>query len=113
LCGLKGRVRSGRREMLWPQDPDEILANDKTKSGCRIVQWKRLRTPQARLAVARNVLPKGGSGTVSSPGGSPSSCVLRRWFGGAKGDENPTCPTELRASGTSADAADDENDQVA
>jgi hypothetical protein len=38
--GMNFRNPKGRREMLWPQDLDEILKNKKnreTKSGCRIV----------------------------------------------------------------------------
>lgn len=35
--GLNFRNAKGQREMLWPQDLDEILMNGKTKHGCRIV----------------------------------------------------------------------------
>lgn len=35
--GMNFRNAEGRREMLWPEDLDEILADGKTKSGCRIV----------------------------------------------------------------------------
>lgn len=35
--GMNFRNPKGQREMLWPQDLDEILANGKTKSGCKIV----------------------------------------------------------------------------
>ena len=34
--GMSFRNAEGRREMLWPQDPDEILHSGKTKHGCRI-----------------------------------------------------------------------------
>lgn len=34
--GMNFRNAEGRREMLWPQDLDEILATGVTKSGCRI-----------------------------------------------------------------------------
>ena len=34
--GMNYRNAKGRREMLWPQDLDEILAAGKTKDGCRI-----------------------------------------------------------------------------
>ena len=37
MLGMNFRNRAGRREMLWPEDLDEILANGQTKSGCRIV----------------------------------------------------------------------------
>lgn len=37
MLGMNFRNRKGRREMLWPQDLDEILANGETKSGCKIV----------------------------------------------------------------------------
>lgn len=34
--GMNFRNNDGRREMLWPQDLDEICARSVTKSGCRI-----------------------------------------------------------------------------
>lgn len=34
--GMNYKNSQGRREMLWPQDLDEILASGKTKSGCSI-----------------------------------------------------------------------------
>ncbi len=34
--GLKFRRPDGKREMLWPEDLDGILANGRSKSGCRI-----------------------------------------------------------------------------
>jgi hypothetical protein len=34
--GMSFRNAEGRREMLWPQDLDEILQSGKTKHGCRI-----------------------------------------------------------------------------
>lgn len=34
--GMNFRNAEGKREMLWPQDLDEILARGVTKSGCRI-----------------------------------------------------------------------------
>jgi hypothetical protein len=36
MLGMNFRNRAGRREMLWPQDLDEILENGETKCGCRI-----------------------------------------------------------------------------
>jgi hypothetical protein len=36
--GMNFRNRQGRREMLWPQDLDEIAERGCTKNGCRIVQ---------------------------------------------------------------------------
>ena len=35
--GMNFRNAEGRREMLWPQDLEEVLACGQTKSGCRIV----------------------------------------------------------------------------
>lgn len=35
--GMNFRNREGRREMLWPQDLDEIAAKGQTDSGCRVV----------------------------------------------------------------------------
>jgi len=35
--GMSFRNPQGRREMLWPQDLDEILATGQNKDGCRIV----------------------------------------------------------------------------
>ena len=35
--GMNFRNPEGQREMLWPQDLDEILANGMNKDGCRIV----------------------------------------------------------------------------
>ena len=35
MLGMNFRNREGKREMLWPQDLDEILANGETKTGCR------------------------------------------------------------------------------
>jgi hypothetical protein len=34
--GMNYRNKEGRREMLWPQDLDEILSEGKTKSGCSL-----------------------------------------------------------------------------
>ena len=34
--GMNYKNAEGRREMLWPQDLDEILSADKTKSGCSL-----------------------------------------------------------------------------
>lgn len=34
--GMNFRNENGRREMLWPQDLDEIAANGVTEKGCRI-----------------------------------------------------------------------------
>jgi hypothetical protein len=34
--GMNFKNAEGRREMLWPQDLDEILSAGKTKSGCNI-----------------------------------------------------------------------------
>lgn len=34
--GMNFRNPEGRREMLWPEDLDEIAANGRTKNGCRI-----------------------------------------------------------------------------
>ena len=34
--GMNYRNAEGNREMLWPQDLNEILSAGKTKSGCRI-----------------------------------------------------------------------------
>ena len=34
--GMNFRNPDGHREMLWPEDLDEIIAHGKTKSGCRI-----------------------------------------------------------------------------
>jgi hypothetical protein len=34
--GMNYRNAHGRREMLWPQDLDEIVSAGKTKSGCRL-----------------------------------------------------------------------------
>jgi hypothetical protein len=34
--GMSFRNAEGRREMLWPQDLDEILQSGKTRHGCRI-----------------------------------------------------------------------------
>ena len=36
MLGMNFRNRAGKREMLWPQDLDEILEHGETKSGCRI-----------------------------------------------------------------------------
>ena len=36
MLGMNFRNRDGKREMLWPQDLDEILQHGETKSGCRI-----------------------------------------------------------------------------
>jgi hypothetical protein len=35
--GMNFRNPKGKREMLWPQDLDEILANGQNKDGCKIV----------------------------------------------------------------------------
>jgi hypothetical protein len=35
--GMNFRNKDGRREMLWPEDLDEILAHGKNKDGCRVV----------------------------------------------------------------------------
>jgi hypothetical protein len=35
--GMNFRNRAGRREMLWPQDLDQIAEDGQTESGCRIV----------------------------------------------------------------------------
>jgi hypothetical protein len=35
--GMNFRNREGRREMLWPQDLDEIAAKGRTGNGCRVV----------------------------------------------------------------------------
>jgi hypothetical protein len=35
MLGMNFRNRTGKREMLWPQDLDEILEHGETKSGCR------------------------------------------------------------------------------
>jgi hypothetical protein len=37
--GMSFRNAEGRREMLWPQDLDEILRSGKTKHGCRIEKF--------------------------------------------------------------------------
>ena len=37
--GMSFRNAEGRREMLWPQDLDEILQSGKTKHGCRIEKF--------------------------------------------------------------------------
>jgi len=34
--GMNYRNAEGRREMLWPQDLDEIMSDGKTKYGCRL-----------------------------------------------------------------------------
>ena len=34
--GMNYRNADGRREMLWPEDLDEILGNGRTKAGCSI-----------------------------------------------------------------------------
>jgi len=34
--GMNFRNKAGRREMLWPEDLDEIAANGRNKDGCRI-----------------------------------------------------------------------------
>lgn len=40
--GMSFKNSNGRREMLWPEDLDEILARGKTKHGCSIVEgWDR------------------------------------------------------------------------
>ena len=39
--GMNFRNRHGRREMLWPQDLDEIALNGRTANGCRIVGAER------------------------------------------------------------------------
>jgi hypothetical protein len=36
MLGMNFRNRAGKREMLWPQDLDEIMQNGQTKRGCRI-----------------------------------------------------------------------------
>jgi len=36
--GMSFKNSNGRREMLWPEDLDEILARGKTKHGCSIVE---------------------------------------------------------------------------
>lgn len=36
VLGMNFKNAEGRREMLWPQDLDEILATGKTKSGCTL-----------------------------------------------------------------------------
>jgi hypothetical protein len=35
--GMNFRNRNGQREMLWPQDLDEILVTGQNKDGCRII----------------------------------------------------------------------------
>jgi hypothetical protein len=35
------RNPQGRREMLWPQDLDEIASDGKTANGCRIAGAER------------------------------------------------------------------------
>ena len=35
--GMNFRNKTGSREMLWPQDLEDIAANGCTKAGCRIV----------------------------------------------------------------------------
>ncbi len=35
--GMNFRNPEGKREMVWPQDLDEILAHGQNKDGCRIV----------------------------------------------------------------------------
>jgi len=35
--GMNFRNKTGHREMLWPQDLDEIAANGHNKDGCRII----------------------------------------------------------------------------
>jgi ribosomal protein S18 acetylase RimI-like enzyme len=35
--GMNFRNPQGKREMLWPQDLDEILLNGQNKNGCKIV----------------------------------------------------------------------------
>jgi len=35
--GMNFRNKAGRREMLWPEDLDEIATNGHNKNGCRIV----------------------------------------------------------------------------
>ena len=35
--GMNFRNKAGRREMLWPEDLDEIAAKGCNKDGCRIV----------------------------------------------------------------------------
>jgi hypothetical protein len=37
MLGMNIRNAEGKREMLWPQDLDEILANGKTSHGCKLV----------------------------------------------------------------------------
>jgi hypothetical protein len=44
--GMNFRNRERRREMLWPQDLDEIAATGRTSSGCRVVGWTGLHMPQ-------------------------------------------------------------------
>ena len=40
--GMSFKNSNGRREMLWPEDLDEILVRGKTKHGCSIVEgWDR------------------------------------------------------------------------
>ena len=36
MLGMNFRNREGKREMLWPEDLDEILANGQTQQGCRV-----------------------------------------------------------------------------
>ena len=35
--GMNFRNKDGHREMVWPEDLNEILAHGQTKNGCRIV----------------------------------------------------------------------------
>lgn len=37
VLGMNFRDPQGKREMLWPEDLDEIIENGKTRSGCRIM----------------------------------------------------------------------------
>jgi hypothetical protein len=39
--GMNFRNAQGRREMLWPQDLDEIVVNGQTTTGCRIAGTER------------------------------------------------------------------------
>ncbi len=39
--GMNFRNPQGRREMLWPQDLDEIAINGQTAYGCRIADVGR------------------------------------------------------------------------
>jgi len=71
--GMKFRDADGRRDMLWPQDLDEILVAGKTQHGAKIKGWRTNRKPATDPS---NASRPTASGSPASPASIPKSSKI-------------------------------------